>query len=718
MTSARVAFLWHMQQPSSEDPLDGTLSLPWVRLHALKDYLGMPALVERTDGMRATFALAPVLVDQLERYARGETLEPLQRLSRAPAESLGEHERVAVLRGLPLGARVLLSRFPRLVELIEARGPAGDERRLREAARRFSVEDLRDLQLLATLAWFDLDWLAGDPELLRLEQKGRGFDESDKARLAARETALLGEVLAGYRRVAAGGRVELCTSPYHHPILPLLCDSASHHEARPGTPLPRRFQHPEDAHDQIRRAVERHAEVFGEPPQGLWPPEAAISEAALAEMARCGIGWTASDESVLERTVGRPLHRDSRGGVRPPELLYRPWLRRTEAGDVRVLFRDRALSDLVGFSYSALDPERAAHDLLDRCRRSVELWAEHALPGEPVVGIMLDGENAWEHFRDGGRDFLKLVYEGLVSDPGLRPVTVGEAVTGTEPAELPRVFAGSWVNAELSTWVAHADHRRAWDLLGECRDALSAGQHALAADERERAWRIFGAACGSDWFWWYAERETSEDEGEFDRLFRRHLQAIYRLLGQEPPEALLGTLVTARRLPERHCRPTGQIVPVLDGRLSWPDEWLSAGVYRAPASASGGSARITALRFGVGEEHLHLLLEASRPARELLGEHEVLVSLPGPTALRYRVRTAEGPPLREERTALGWVGLPSGARAVADELLEIGIPLSELRPGPAQDVELRVLLLRRGVEVERHPDAAAIRLDLMEVARE
>src|SRR5262249_11538018 len=160
--------------------------------------------------------------------------------------------------------------------------------------------------------------------------------------------------------------------------------------------------------------------------------------------------------------------------------------------------------------------------------------------GDPVVPIILDGENAWEHFKDGGRVFLRRFYAGLQEDPALRAVTMSEAVAAGEARELPRVFAGSWIHADFSVWIGHAADRGAGALRGAARAARTGAEAdgALDAASQERAREAFRAACGSDWCWWYGDDPSSENDFEFDRLFRRHLRAVYDALGRAAPEAL------------------------------------------------------------------------------------------------------------------------------------------------------------------------------------
>ena len=723
--TTNVAVLWHMHQPSYRDPLDGTFILPWVRLHALKDYWGMVELLAETPQVRVTFNLVPSLLDQLDAYVSGEAREAELRLGLAPADRLDESEKVYLLRaGFMAHPENLIGRFPRFAELLALRGPRNDEASLRMAAPRFGAAEMRDLQVLSKLAWFDLDWREKDAALRTLIAKGRDYTEEDKRVLAERERALLAAVVPAYRRAADEGRIELSASPYYHAILPLLCDSDVHREAHPGAYVPRRFRHPEDAADQIRRAVDRHTQVFGRPPAGMWPSEGSVSEEAVTEMARAGLRWTASDEGVLERSVQRPLHRDSRGTAHPVDLLYRPWIRRTPAGEIGMLFRDRTLSDLIGFSYSGSDPEHAAHDLLERIRRIGDTWTREGQPGDPVVPIILDGENAWEHFREGGRTFLRLFYAGLQGDPRLRAVTMSDAMAAGTPQELPRVFAGSWIHADFSVWIGHADDRRAWDFLGAARDSLAAAEKEgkVAAPALERAREAFRAASGSDWCWWYGDDHSSENDYEFDRLFRRHLRAVYEAIGLTAPEALSETLITTRHHEVRQSRPAGEVTPVLDGEITSPDEWAAAGLHRVPLTGAmhRGAQGIRAVRFGADRRHLSVLVEPTTGSlRDLVRAAEVVVIFPGPESLRYRVRREDAPArvIREVWTEMGWIAGETRAQAAVGSVLELGIPLRELNPGPGQRLEFRVLVVQNGTELERHPETGPIELGLEEVAR-
>ena len=306
MSVVRVAFVWHMHQPLYTDPLSGKVVLPWVRLHALKDYVGMVELLRETPEVHATFNLVPSLIDQIEAYVNARADEPLLQLSLKPPEAMNDEDRVLALRAFFMAhEQNLIRRFPRFGELLDRRGRGQlEDAALRDAIPRFSAQDIRDLQLLSKLAWFDSGLARERPRRVRPHsargETTRRRTSSGSPSASGRCSARLFLPIAARRRA---GRSELSTTPYYHPILPLLCDTESHLEACPGAPLPRRFRHPEDAADQIRRAMTRHAALFGAPPVGMWPSEGSLSEAAAA---RDGTGRHPLDSVRRERARTQP----------------------------------------------------------------------------------------------------------------------------------------------------------------------------------------------------------------------------------------------------------------------------------------------------------------------------------------------------------------------------------------------------------------------------
>ncbi|MBI4263829.1 MAG: hypothetical protein HY657_05620 [Acidobacteria bacterium] len=447
----RVALLWHMHQPFYQDLATGEHILPWVRLHALKDYWGMVALLREFPAIKVTFNLVPSLLVQLEAFAHEEARDRHLELSLKPADRLTEEERAFCVEHFFHAHRPrMIEPYPRYRELLERRGgEAGAGLSARTQASRFSVDELRDLQVWHKLAWIDPFYLDGDDRVRALVAKGRGFTEQDKLTLREVELELLRKVIPEYAAAAARGQVELSTSPFYHPILPLLCDTDVYLRTHPESRMPRaRFRHPEDAAEQLARAVALHERLFGQGPVGLWPSEGSVSDAMVPLVAEAGFRWMATDEEILARTTGPGFTRNADGHLEQRTALYRPYIVGREGGTVACGFRDHALSDLIGFSYASWSPERAAGDFIHRVVEGGRRYAAETDGAAATIFIILDGENAWEHYDGQGRPFLRALYGGLSEHPDVSTVTMSEACATAADA-LPSIFPGSWINGDF-----------------------------------------------------------------------------------------------------------------------------------------------------------------------------------------------------------------------------------------------------------------------------
>src|SRR5579872_3269052 len=401
MPSIRLLFLWHMHQPYYKDLVAGEYRLPWVRLHALKDYYGMVKILEEFPRIHQTFNLVPSLIRQIQDYAGDQAQDPFLRVAATPAAELNPEERRFALRYLfQANLERLIRRYPRYYELWEK---AESYSRDLAQAERFTDGEITDLQVLSQIAWFD-EFLLEEPDVRALVMKGRDYSLEDQRFVIHKQREFLGRVLPEYAAAAQRGQIEISTSPFYHPILPLICDTDAGAASHPGLPLPRqRFRHPEDAREQITRGLDLHEQVFGVRPRGLWPSEGSVSDEALALAQGAGLQWMATDEGVLERSLNMKLHRDSNGKLDEAgaEKLYRVYRWRKEDAVMHLLFRDHVLSDLLGFVYSGVPARNAAQDFLHRIRESAA-----PLLGEgrdAVVPVILDGENAWEYYPQSGR---------------------------------------------------------------------------------------------------------------------------------------------------------------------------------------------------------------------------------------------------------------------------------------------------------------------------
>ena len=652
----RLALVWHFHQPDYRDPATGAPTMPWTRLHALKDYADMAAHLERHPTIRATLNVVPTLIDQLASLASREAPpDPFLALALKPAESLTAEERAFVVgHFFSMNRDVMARDLRRLAELAALRGAAHASSIGAVEVRRFDDQALRDLQVLFHLAWSG-PLLQADPEVARLRKQGRGFSEEDKQELLALQARFLADVLPRWRRLFDAEQVELSVSPYYHPILPLLCDVASAREALPELPLPgASFRHPEDADAQLARGMESFARTFGRRAAGGWPSEGAISEAALARMAAAGYRWAASDEDVLFGSLGDVLPAEPAAmEARRAERLYRPW--RFGDGPV-LLFRDHDLSDRIGFTYAARDPHEAARDFVGRLAHLRDILPDDGTPF--VVTVILDGENAWEHYPDHATPFFDALYGALADEPKIATVTASEAADGATALPLPRIVAGSWIERSLSTWAGHPEKNRAWDLLAAARRDVSAVRPE--ADWGDPAWRAIYAAEGSDWFWWYGDDHPTEYGAEFDAGFRGKLRAAYAAAGLTPPHVLDEPI---RRGPARgHTRPFGPVHARIDGRVTDYFEWRAAGHVPTAHGAMHAAIRLAReLYFGTDGRSLYVRVDPFEPGT--LDGTEVVLRTPAQTAQPIAAPAGGSSPTMT--TAL-------------DRILEIEVPLAAL----------------------------------------
>ena len=593
--------------------------MPWVFLHALKDYYEMPWLMEKHPEIRATFNLTPPLIEQLRLYEE-EGVEADRFLSlwrREPGElSAPEREEVARLCN---SARfeTMVKPLPRFAELYGREG--------------LDDEAFRDLELCFLLSWCGNYLRETNETVTGLLAKGRDYTAGDKEALLESLMAFLATVLPYYRKLWEQGRIELSTTPLNHPILPLLMDMENARRSNPSTRIPdNHFSLAGDAREQVKRALTLFEEVFGRAPRGFWPAEGAVDASTLRLYREMGLEWVATDEAILFASLGESER----------SALYRPW----EIEGVRILFREHPLSDKIGFTYQHWDAERAAEDFI------VSLDAIAETHPDAIVSVILDGENAWEFYPENARPFFEALYRRLEENGRFGCVTVSDTLTHPA-AGLSRLHPGSWIYGTFDTWVGHPEKNAAWELLYQTRRDYSHHEERLSQETKESCLRHFLAAECSDWFWWYGEDHYTEFAREFDALFRAHLITVYELSGLQPPANLFHPIIGGGESHALLIEPKFPIRPVIDGRISSFFEWLGSGMsderrlYATMDGAKRGPA--SRLYWGQDEEAFYLRLDGELESLSrggwlelFAGAHRWRIDLTDPSAAPEGIRWA------------------------------------------------------------------------------
>ncbi|GAB4483695.1 MAG: glycoside hydrolase family 57 protein [Thermodesulfovibrionales bacterium] len=698
-----LCFIWHMHQPYYKDPLSGLYRLPWVRLHGTKDYLDMLEILRGFPAVRQNFNLVPSLLEQLHDYTANGASDVYLERSRRPAADLDETDRVFILENFFLAHWDNMIRpFPRYYELLVKRGPHLIRSDLVRAVKYFTDADFRDLQVFFNLCWIDPLFRDRDPFLRGLVEKGQQFTEEEKNRLLDTQLEILRRIIPAYREFSASGQVELSFSPFYHPILPLLCDTDISRVAMPQVRLPRqRFRHPEDADNQIRMGIEYFEQTFGFRPVGMWPSEGSVSEEVLRKAAAQGIQWVATDEGVLSASLRRGL-RDGAGNPTDPQALYRPY---TYEG-VSIVFRDHTLSDLIGFVYSQWDAQRAADDLVNRL-----LQVRRDLPhgSRALVPIILDGENAWEHYKNDGRDFFLRLYERLSNEERIRTVTVSEYLNTVSRGEpLGYLHPGSWINANYGIWIGHEEDNLSWDYLTETRQSLESFQQANPEADLSNAWKSLYIAEGSDWNWWYGDEHSTETQEDFDELFRLNLMQVYKEMDRDVPAQLFVPILREDRGIAPSLLIRGFIRPKIDGVVTSYYEWYQGAeidVKKSGGSMHKSESLITTIYYGFNQTHLFLRLDPKLPFAEFGGQTFLSVMTSKPADIRITVPVATGRLKADLFEKIGdlWEKKSEIDDVAIQDIFEIAVPFSALKATEKDEIHLFVSIRKEHEEVERCP---------------
>jgi len=705
-----LAILWHMHQPFYKDLVTGEYVLPWVRLHAVKDYYDMVALLERFPEVRVNFNLVPSLLLQIEDYVQNKVKDKFLDVTIKDPGDLTLEEKVFILQNFFMANwETMIKPYRRYHDLLLKRGRFVSVPELARVAKRFSAQEILDLQVWFNLTWFGFLYKREDPVIKDLIQKGKYFTPEDKKLVIEKQWEIMGKVIPKYKELQERGQIELTTTPFYHPILPLLCDTNVAKEAMPYVKLPSSsFQHPEDAEAQIRLAVEYHEQKFGSRPKGMWPSEGSVSEQIIPLVAKAGIKWLATDEGILERS----LHKiEMRARTLSAAELYQPYLVEKDGQTVAMIFRNHFISDQIGFVYYRWSVSDALADFFSHLNN-----IRMSLPEDQrsyLVSVILDGENAWEYYPGGGKEFLEAFYGRLSRDPMVKTVRVSDYLEQFPPnKKLTKLFAGSWINSNFKIWIGHDEDNLAWDYLNKARLALE----GASKEDSKTAWQEIYIAEGSDWCWWYGDDHSSENDAVFDALFRKHLKNVYSLIGRNPPK-YLEIPIKKLRLVRPVKEPAYLIQPILDGEVTNYYEWLAAGQYdlsRARGAMHQIETILQEIYYGFSMTDLYLRLQvnldlSSEEAKNFA--FALIFSAPSEKKAELSFDAEQNRFVFKFYQMGGkqdWEYVRDLESFGVGRIIEIGIPFSKLEAKSLQTVEFMVVVYKDHQELERWPRSGVI----------
>ncbi|MDW8068889.1 MAG: glucodextranase DOMON-like domain-containing protein [Anaerolineae bacterium] len=718
--------MWHQHQPLYYKDENGIYTRPWVRVHATKDYYDMAAIIAQYPNVHVTFNLTPVLLRQLDDFVQNGAKDRYWVLSEKPASELTQEEKEFILRRFfDANWDRVIPRYPGYLALFQKRGGTSDEA-IARALETFTEQDFRDLQVWFNLAWMDPDDLAKEP-LRSLVAKDRGFTEEDKVVLFNEVRRVMAQVIPIHRELQEKGQIEVTTTPYAHPILPLIYNTNLAQVGNPDALMPLPFAYPEDAAAHLQRSVEIYEAHFGRKPRGLWPAEGAVAQEIVPLVAQAGYVWMATGEPVLAQSLGiGDFTRDARETVQEADALYRPYYVEVDGHRVAVFFRDWNLSDKIGFTYSGMPGKEAAQDLMNRLENIRQRLKEEGAPGPHIVSIILDGENAWEYYENDGKEFLHTLYQLLSESRTIRTVTPSEYLAMfPQQRTLERLFPGAWFSANYDTWIGEPEERQAWNYLARTRYKLAEYIRTLGPESEKvvRALDYMYLAEGSDWFWWYGTDQDSGQDEYFDEGFRALLKKVYEALGEPVPAYLHAPIIPRRAVqPDRDLQ--GLASPRVDGQVR-PQEWASAALYGGPQVGAD-------LALVYDARNLYVLVTFQKPlptgtrvglyfaspratetwplARALEGETPTPIGIAATHLFEWdgQVLTAYEVSRSQWRSAG-----PVGEAAMGPDVFEAAIPwdaLGELEPG--DDLRLVVLVSPTGLSLPVGGPAQVVLPDL------
>lgn len=604
-----IAFCWHMHQPVYKLYPDSDYLMPWVRLHAVKDYLDMLLILNDFKNTKLNFNLVPVLLDAFIDYGDKDYHDIHSRLTVTNISDLTNDDKEFILNNFfDANYSSMIFPYDYYNELYQKRF----------AHEKAYIEDFSDQEYSDIMAWFNLVWIDAYykkmfPELNEFLEKGRDYTHKDRIEIIELHRKIIRMIIPSYKEFLEKGQIEITTSPYYHPILPIMEDMKNSQKNLSSVDNSLfDLNMAEDARLQTVYALDRMEELFGKRPVGLWPSEHSVDSKTLEMLKEAGIEWAISDEGVLSSSIKFDFVRDFKGHLEDPYFLMKPYKYKTKNSNINMVFRDSVLPNLISFEYANHEPKTAAEDLYDRIK-VIQNKLQTSPDKKHLLTIALDGENCWENYAQDGATFLREIYSMIEADESLETVLVSDYLASEKHhKELKKIHAGSWINRNFQLWVGEPVKNSAWSYLKQVKEdfdnfaQLNSNNKNISLAHNELM-----IAQGSDWFWWYGEPNDSGQDHIFDYLFREHLKNVYRYLQLQTPEYLDFPLISIFSRPSRYPKKT--ITPKIDGMGEVNDEeWLNAGCINIPDSPVLEESKLfDKICYGSDENNFYLRLYIS-----------------------------------------------------------------------------------------------------------
>ncbi len=606
-----VAFVWHFHQPNYQTQPNGIRLMPWARLHAIKDYLDMLLIIKKFPNIKLNFSIVPALIDTIEDYAKdGHDIH--SKLTVTPVEQLNDDDKLYILNYFfDVNYDNIISKNLKYNQLYSKRYSNSEI-----GINDFSNQEYADIMMLFNLLWFDPVWKETYPELKEFEAKGANYTLEDRERLIELNRKIIRQIIPTFKQFQDEGRIEILTSPYNHPITPILLNPNDLKMPFLKYPMPDcKIALAIDAKEQIKIAFEKIEQTFGKVPKGFWPSEHCVSQKTLDVLANLGAKWVITDESVLANSLKKEFVRDFRGCYEDPYDVCSLYLYKTKREkEINIVFRDSVIPNLITFEYARHDNIASANDLFDRIK-TVHDKLKNAPDENHLLTIAMDGENSWDSYQEDGHIFLERIYSLINSDRNIKTVLISDYVEKNKNTEklLKKVASGSWVNQEFQLWIAEPTKNLAWKYLVQARNDIKEAEKSgrLSKEQIRNAKSEIYIAEGSDWFWWYGEPNNSGQDHIFDFMFREHLRNVYQIIEKPIPSYIDVPLISVMGKPSKN--PIKLITPQLSGKVKDNEDWLNAGCIVIPDGPNLKENKLlNRICFGNDNNNLYILFDISK----------------------------------------------------------------------------------------------------------